>query len=46
VVVLILGAFTLDLVVGIDMHFALSGAFLAAVTVGIFWLLGLARKPK
>jgi hypothetical protein len=46
VVGLILGAFILDLVLGVDMHVVLSGAMLAAVTVGIFWLLRLARKPK
>ena len=43
---LILVAFILDLVLGIDLHVVLSGAILAALTVGIFWLLRRARKSK
>ena len=43
---LILGALILDLVLGIDMHVVLSGGILAALTVGIFWLLWRMRKPK
>jgi hypothetical protein len=46
VVGLIFIVFILDFVLGIDTHVVLSGAILAAVTVGIFWLLRLARKPK
>jgi hypothetical protein len=42
---LILGAFVLDPVLGIDTHIMLSGALLAGVTVGIVWLVRLARKP-
>ncbi len=43
---LILGALILDLVLGIDMHVVLSGGILAALAVGIFWLLWRIRKPK
>jgi len=43
---LILGALILDLVLGIDMHVVLSGGILAALAVGIFWLLRRIRKPK
>jgi len=43
---LILGALILDLVLGIDMHVVLSGGILAALAVGIFWLLWRMRKPK
>ena len=43
---LILGALILDLILGIDMHVVLSGGILAALAVGIFWLLRRIRKPK
>jgi len=43
---LILGALILDLVLGIDMHVVLSGGILAALAVGILWLLWRMRKPK
>jgi len=43
---LILAALILDLVLGIDMHVVLSGGILAALAVGIFWLLRRLRKPK
>ena len=43
---LILVAFILDLVLGIDLHVVLSGAIFAALTVGIFRLLRRLRKPK
>ena len=43
---LILSALILDLVLGIDMHVALSGGILAALAVGIFWLLRRIQKPK
>ena len=43
---LILGALILDLVLGIDMHVVLSGGILAALAVGIFWLLQRIQKPK
>jgi hypothetical protein len=43
---LILGALILDLVLGIDMHVVLSGGILAALAVGIFWLLRRIQKPK
>jgi hypothetical protein len=46
VVGLIFSVFILDFVLGIDPHVVLSSAILAAVTVGIFWLLWFARKPK
>jgi len=39
VVGLLLGAFILALLLGIDVHVVLSGAILVAVTVVIFWLL-------
>ena len=43
---LILGALILDLALGIDMHVVLSGGILAALAVGIFWLLQRIQKPK
>ena len=43
---LILGALILDLVLGIDMHVVLSSGILAALAVGISWLLWRIRKPK
>jgi hypothetical protein len=43
---LVLGALIIDLVLGIDMHIVLSGGILAAVAVGIFWLLRRIRNPK
>jgi hypothetical protein len=44
-VALILGAFIVDLVLGIDMHVVLSSTILAVLTVAIFWLLR-AWTPK
>ena len=43
---LILGALILDLVLGIDMHVVLSSGILAALAVGISWLLWRILKPK
>ena len=43
---LILSALILDVVLGIDMHVVLSGGILAALAVGIFWLLRRIQKPK
>ena len=43
---LILGAFIVDVVLELDLYVVLSGAILAALTVGIFWLLRRLRKPE
>ena len=43
---LILGAFIIDLVLELDLYVVLSGAILAALTVGIFRLLRRLRKPE
>ena len=42
---LILGAFILYLVFGMDMQRVLSTAVVVALTIGAFWLLRRTRKP-